>query len=440
MYMNNRIFKSSVILLFTLVLCVLSSCGKSEIKKSTQKQKDTIVELTGKIEYIEQSNIIVEGKQFSTSNIVVDESLEVNDVVALSYNAKKSKQTWIPLRTLKVVKRYEDEQIEALIAKMSLEEKVAQLLMVRCPKDGFQQLQSQYQFGGYIVFDANISPFTKEEFVANIQAIQNSSKIPVLIGVDEEGGDVIRFSRYLDYRSTPFLSPQQIYAQGGMQAIIEDTEEKSDLLKAIGVNMNFAPVADVSENPFDFIYSRTLGKDASLSAQYVQNVVQVMKQKQIGSVLKHFPGYGNNEDTHTGSSIDNRSLNSFQNRDFLTFQAGIEAGSDCVLVSHNIMASVDAQMPASLSLPVHKILREQLHFDGVIITDDLIMQAISDTYGDANAAVLAIQAGNDMIISSAYEIQYNAILDAVHNGNIALDQVDKSLFRILKMKYNLKLI
>lgn len=132
-----------------------------------------------------------------------------------------------------------------------------------------------------------------------------------------------------------------------------------------------------------------------------------MKESNIASVLKHFPGYGNNIDTHTGSAYDNRDLDIFYSNDFIPFERGIESGANVVLVSHNVIQNIDADYPVSLSNPVHQILRNTLTFTGIIITDDLLMDAISKTYGDEESAILAIQAGNDMIISSNYEVQIN---------------------------------
>ena len=165
-----------------------------------------------------------------------------------------------------------------------------------------------------------------------------------------------------------------------------------------GININFAPVCDVSQDPADFIYDRTLGRDAQETSQYVAAVVETMAEEGMGSVLKHFPGYGNNVDTHTGIAVDQRPLETFEASDFLPFQAGTEAGGGktAVLVSHNIMAAVDDTLPASLSPAVHDLLREQLGFDGVVMTDDLAMEAVAAYSADGAVAVMALEAGNDL--------------------------------------------
>ena len=165
-----------------------------------------------------------------------------------------------------------------------------------------------------------------------------------------------------------------------------------------------------------------------------------MKKHKIGAVLKHFPGYGNNADTHVGMAVDHRSLEELENRDLLPFAAGIQAGADAILVSHNIVTALDPEYPASLSSAVHDYLRNVMGFAGVIVTDDLVMEAITQAYGAEEAAVLAVLAGNDLLCSSEYPIQYPAVLDAVRSGRISMQQLDESVMRILQWKKELGLI
>lgn len=262
----------------------------------------------------------------------------------------------------------------------------------------------------------------------------------MFIGVDEEGGTVNRISKYPQFRSEPFASPQTLFASGGFESIEQDTLEKCQLLKELGINLNFAPVCDVSEHPEDFIYSRTLGQNAEQTARYAQTVVTVMSDQHMGSVLKHFPGYGNNTDTHTGISYDDRPLETFETSDFLPFSAGIKAGADMVLVSHNIVSSMDSQYPASLSLKIHDILRKQLGFSDVIITDDLYMDGVRQFADDQQVAVLAVQAGNDLLCCTDFEVQIPAVINAVKSGEISEERIDESVLRILNMKQRLGLL
>lgn len=330
--------------------------------------------------------------------------------------------------------------IDALIASMSLQQKVGQLFIVRVPESGAVNDVKNYQFGGYIMFGRDFANETPDSVRQTIAAYQSASAIPMLIGVDEEGGAVNRVSRYPAFRSTPFPSPANIYRQGGWDAIDANTAEKAELLLSLGVNLNLAPVADLPESSSDFIFGRAFATDPNLTSEFVRRTVSLMNQKGIGCVLKHFPGYGNNADTHTDVVHDNRPYDTFVSRDFLPFTAGINAGAGAVLVAHNIVGCMDGNYPASLSGEVHRILRQELGFSGVIMTDDLYMDAIRKYTGAAEAAVVAVQAGNDMLCCTDYGTQYPAVLAAVQNGVISVERIEESVRRILMWKQSLGIL
>lgn len=329
---------------------------------------------------------------------------------------------------------------ESILDNMTLEEKVGQMFIARCPEADAAQKAADYHLGGYILFGRDFEGKNKTQVIQTIQSYQDEAKIPLLIGVDEEGGSVNRVSRNPELRAVPFWSPQDLYAEGGFDLIRSDTEEKCELLKSLGINLNFAPVCDVSTDPSDFMYSRAFGKDAAQTAQYVETVVEVMQAEGVGSVLKHFPGYGNNADTHTGIAYDHRSYETFLTSDFIPFQAGIDAGADMVLVSHSIVECMDDEKPASLSPHVHEILRDELGFSGVIVTDDLAMEGVRDFAGDEEIAVLAIQAGNDLLCCTNFEEQIPAVVAAVQQGDIPEEQIDASVLRILQLKQALGMV
>lgn len=331
-------------------------------------------------------------------------------------------------------------QAQEILSSMSLEEKVGQMLIARCPAENAVGNVKDFHLGGYILFAQDFQNKTPEQAAAEIQSYQDAADIPLLIGVDEEGGTVTRISRFPAFRDAPFPSPQELYTTGGFNAVREDAVEKCQLLKSLGINVNFAQVCDISENPDDFIYKRSFGRDAVQTSEFIRTVVEVMKEQGVASTLKHFPGYGNNADTHTGIAYDNRPYETFESSDFLPFQAGIDSGADLVLVSHNIVSCMDGMNPASLSSGVHQILRNDLHFSGVIVTDDLSMEGVLQFTGGSQAAVLAVQAGNDLLCSSDFASHYNAILDAVKNGDIQESQIDESVLRILNLKIELGLL
>lgn len=334
----------------------------------------------------------------------------------------------------------QDQIIEELLSTMTVEEKVGQMFFVRCPDTGAVEAVSQYKLGGYILFGRDFKDKTAEQVRNDISSYQSASGVPLLIGTDEEGGTVVRASSNPNLFSHRGLSSQALFAEGGMDSIIQDARQKSVTLLGLGVNVNLAPVADVSTNPNDFIYDRSFGQDAQATAEYVSNVVKTMDAEGIGSVLKHFPGYGNNVDTHTGVAIDERPYETFQTSDYLPFTAGIQAGADAVLVSHNVMSCVDNQLPASLSPAVHNELRSTLGFQGVIMTDDLAMDAVAAYAGDQSPAVMAVKAGNDMIITTDFQTQIPEVVQAVKSGEIDEAQIDQSVTRVLQWKYDLGLL
>ena len=337
------------------------------------------------------------------------------------------------------------EAIDALLSDMTLEEKVGQMFFVRCPDVQAAEMVSEYHLGGYLLFGRDFQDnagewLTAEAFTNTMAAYQAAADIPLLIGVDEEGGTVARATRNPNLFAAKRKSPQAVYAQGGMEAILADTRQVNEGLLSYGINVNFAPVADVSTDSADFIYDRAFGQDAAATADYVSQVVAEMDAEGIGSVLKHFPGYGSNADTHTGVAIDQRPYETFVSGDFLPFQAGIDAGADCVLVSHNVVTAMDDALPASLSPEVHRILREELGFTGVILTDDLAMDAVEAYAEDGSAAVLAVLAGNDMIVTTDYRVQIPLVIAAVEEGTVDEGLIDRAVVRVLTWKHDLGLI
>ena len=330
------------------------------------------------------------------------------------------------------------QEVEDLLASLTLEEKVGQLFFVRVPDTDAVSDVSTYHLGGYILFGRDTADKTADALIQTIQSYQDAAAvdtgIPLLIGVDEEGGTVVRVSSNPHLRASKFPSPQKAYASGGMEAVLADTREKDLLLSALGFNVNLSPVADVSTIPADFMYDRTFGQDAAATADYVAQVVSQMAEDGMGSVLKHFPGYGNNVDTHTGIAVDHRPYETFMESDFLPFAAGIEEGAPMVLVSHNIVNCMDSEHPASLSPEVHRVLREDLGFTGLILTDDLSMEAIPAYTGGENPCAAAINAGNDLLLSSDLQADYNALLAAVQDGTVTEERLDESVLRILAMK------
>ena len=351
-------------------------------------------------------------------------------------DASSSGQSAVPAGSATTQELFAEGYPEAqeLLENMTLEEKVAQVFLFRCPSENALAAVQTYQPGGFMLFAKDFDGKTAEQVCAEMESYQQASKIPMFLAVDEEGGTVVRVSRNANLAPKPFQSPQQVFQSGGMQAIVDDTVQKTQLLQSLGLNVNLAPVADVSTNPSDFMYARTFGQGAAETADYVKNSVATYNQQRMACALKHFPGYGNNVDTHTGIAVDHRPYETFMESDFLPFAAGIEEGAPMVLVSHNIVNCMDSEHPASLSPEVHRVLREDLGFTGLILTDDLSMEAIPAYTGGENPCAAAINAGNDLLLSSDLQADYNALLAAVQDGTVTEERLDESVLRILAMK------
>ena len=329
----------------------------------------------------------------------------------------------------------------AVTAEMSAEELVGQLFLARCPEtETAISHVSQYHLGGYILFGKDFENETPASVTETISAYQAAAAIPLLIAVDEEGGTVTRVSTNPTFRAERFRSPRDLYAQGGMESVLQAETEKSRLLSSLGINVNMAPVCDVTTDPTAFMYRRSLGQDPQTTGQFAAETTEIMSSFGIGAVLKHFPGYGNNADTHIGIAVDNRTLDALEINDLVPFSAAIKTGSPAVLVSHTIVACLDGERPASLSPQVITYLRQSMGFDGVVVTDDLAMDAITHRYGAEEAAIMAIAAGCDLLCSSEYQVQYNAVLDAVNSGRLSRQRVIQAAARILQWKYSLGLL
>ena len=336
---------------------------------------------------------------------------------------------------------------QEILDTMTLEQKIGQLFFARCPGpngDG-EGLMAQYQLGGYLLFkrdfqDAAGNWLTAEQLTARLEGYADAVAIAPFFGVDEEGGTVTRASQNPNLFPEKFRSPQKLFSDGGLEAVSQDSLYKSEQLLRYGITVNFAPVADVTTDSGDFMYPRAFGQDAAATAEYVETVTAAMEQAGMGAVLKHFPGYGSNRDTHTAAVVDDRPYAQFADSDFLPFQAGMTHENAAVLVSHNIVNAIDDTLPASLSPDAYRVLREELGFNGVALTDDLIMDAVSAYAADGKAAVMAIQAGADMVVSSDFEKEIAQVVLALENDELTVERIEQSVLRVLRWKLQLGVI
>lgn len=451
-------YKKTISLLLSaiFVFTLFGGCTKSAVKSNDNTASGTD-EISGTVQNTDEASETESGADTAQTSDTSSDS-ETSDISespktdVKESEAKSEKKTDSTSKPDKTPAKSETQtnpaakpqpqksKLEAYVDSMSLEQMVGQMFFARCPSSGAAAQISSYHLGGYILFARDFQNQTPASVRNTISGYQSASKTPMLIGVDEEGGTVVRVSKYPAFRPVPFWSPADIYNKYGTSGLVSDTAEKDALLKSLGINVNLGPVCDVSQNPSDYIYDRTLGKNGAETATAISAMVSQMKKDRMGAVLKHFPGYGSNVDTHTGIAVDKRSIDSFRQNDFLPFAAGIKAGAGGVMINHNIINCLDSKHPASLSPAVAKTLRNELGFNGVIMTDDLSMSAITKYTDGKNAAVTAVIAGSDMLISSDFVNQYNAVLSAVKNGTISKSRIKQSVMRIVQWKVNLGLI
>lgn len=310
---------------------------------------------------------------------------------------------------------------------LSLDEKIGQLLLARYPDKDI----NNYNVAGYVFFEKDFKDKNKEQVINMIDNLSKTAKIPLLTAVDEEGGKINRISTNPNLSASPFKGSKEIYDASGLDGIMEDIKNKSKLLSSLHLNVNLAPVVDMSTDTKSYIYDRTIGYGVDITSKYADTVIFASKGSEVSYVLKHFPGYGDNTDTHNGESTDDTPYDEIINNNILPFKAGIEAGAEAVLVSHNKFTSIDA-IPATLSSAIHNLLRSNLGFTGVIITDDLDMGAtknISDRY------VNALLAGNNLLIVTDYDAAFKQIKSGIESGKVTEDYINKVVLRNLAWKY-----
>lgn len=339
-----------------------------------------------------------------------------------------------------------DEIVDAAISVMPLEDKVAGLFIVTpeditgvstaiVAGDGTRDALSKYAVGGLIYFRNNMR--SADQLKDMLDNTKLYTRYPLFIAVDEEGGNVTRLTNagLMDAIDSAWNigqtgDPNNAYAAG---ITIGST------LNSFGFNLDFAPVADISSVENSYMGDRTYGSDAQTAAPFVTAMMQGLKDKNITACLKHFPGNGaTTQDPHTGIATSQRTAEEFRAQEFVVFKAGIDAGVDMIMVSHMAAPALTGDNdPCSLSSEVvTNILREELGFDGVIITDALNMGAVSDYYPPEDAAVMALKAGCDILLMPEdFETAYNAVLEAVQNGTISEERINDSLRRIYRIKY-----
>ncbi|MCI5585024.1 MAG: beta-N-acetylhexosaminidase [Lachnospiraceae bacterium] len=340
-----------------------------------------------------------------------------------------------------------DEIISSRISQMTLEEKVAGLFIVTPESitgvgtavqagDGTREALEKYPVGGIIYSKQNIQ--SEEQIKTMLANTASYSKTPLFLAVDEEGGSVTRVAAALNLENVGNMS--DIGASQDAGQAYAAMQNVGTYLSGYGFNLDFAPMADVMTNPEnDAIAKRSFGSDAALVSDMVVAAANGLKDSGITSCLKHFPGIGSaGEDTHNGLVLVEKSLEELQQTDLLPFITGIEAGVPMIMVGHiSLPQVVGDNTPASMSsVVIADLLRGQLGFNGVVITDAMDMKAITEYYGADEAAIMALRAGADMILMPEdFELAFEGVITAVQDGTISEERINDSLTRVYRIKY-----
>lgn len=331
-----------------------------------------------------------------------------------------------------------DEKVDKIVASMSKTEKIGQMVMIgiqgtKVDDDSLYML-NQYHMGGVILFDRNMeSPEQVKQLTSDLQA-QSNEKVPLFIGIDEEGGDVVRMAEKL----TPPPSQKEIGATGDIEQAKTWAIKTAKSLKDMGINVNFAPVADVGSND-----KRSYSTDTNTVIDFVRAATKGYQQENIIYSLKYFPGIGKGKvDSHIDSSSIDVAKEILMTEDILPFKTIIDESDPndyFILVSHLKYPALDEEYPASLSSKIMTdLLRNKLGYKGIIITDDMEMGAVANHNDFRSIGVNAVKAGADIVlVCHEYEHQqevYLGLLDAVNSGEISQERIDESVKRIIKVK------
>lgn len=329
----------------------------------------------------------------------------------------------------------------SLVDSMSLEEKVGQMIFggiegVELSEKSREMIRED-KVGGIIFFKDNLVNANQIVTLLNsIKAENMQQQYPLFLGIDQEGGRVTRIPELSNLPTN-----KQIGKKDNPALAFQLGELLGKQLNAFGFNLDFAPVLDVDSNPNNpVIGDRSFGSDPKLVSELGISTMKGLQSENVISVIKHFPGHGDTEvDSHIELPIVSKNMKELQALEFIPFQNALKSGADVVMIGHILLPEIDANKPSSISnVVITKILREQLKYEGVVMTDDMTMKAILDNYEIGEAAVEAVKAGNDIVlIAHDYEKVHRAIqaiLEAVRNEEIKVEQIDRSVERILQLK------
>ena len=352
-------------------------------------------------------------------------------------------QTADSQETTEVTEEEKPSLVDETLAGMTLHEKVCQMMFVTPEEltgedgvtvagDATRQALENYPVGGIVYFAKNLE--SQDQVKEMIDNSQKDSSIGLFVATDEEGGVV---NRLMDTVGTTYIGSMYYYKDDGDETAYENAYTIANDMSALGFNLDFAPVADVWSNPDNTVIGeRAYSDDYAQAAELVGNAVKGFNDGGVMCTLKHFPGHGDTaEDSHYSSAYVHRTKEEIMADEMQPFRSGIEAGAEFVMVGHLIVPDID-EVPATLSYKIATgILRDELKFEGVAITDSFEMESIADNYSVDDAVVMSVKAGKDMILQPKdMASAVNSIEQAVADGELSEDRIDESVRRILTLK------
>lgn len=352
-------------------------------------------------------------------------------------------QTADSQETTEVTEEEKPSLVDETLAGMTLHEKVCQMMFVTPEEltgedgvtvagDATRQALENYPVGGIVYFAKNLE--SQDQVKEMIDNSQKYSSIGLFVATDEEGGVV---NRLMDTVGTTYIGSMYYYKDDGDETAYENAYTIANDMSALGFNLDFAPVADVWSNPDNTVIGeRAYSDDYAQAAELVGNAVKGFNDGGVMCTLKHFPGHGDTaEDSHYSSAYVHRTKEEIMADEMQPFRSGIEAGAEFVMVGHLIVPDID-EVPATLSYKIATgILRDELKFEGVAITDSFEMESIADNYSVDDAVVMSVKAGMDMILQPKdMASAVNSIEQAVADGELSEDRIDESVRRILTLK------
>lgn len=452
----NIFFKKFATIICISNMLLLSSCGAvNDSKESVANVQDTSmisVEITQNSQEItmvdtslddtilQDTTDIVQSAIISNNDVTSEDTLESNIISTTDSNISNDSN-------------FSDMEIINIINNMTKYEKICQLFIVTPEQlvnangntfntvteagDTTKSSLENYPVAGVIYFGQNV--VSREQIIAMNNNLQEFSKYGLFISVDEEGGEISRLARN-NIEGVTHLQDMSYY--GSLDNNVDEVAKVGSTLgselKSLGFNVDFAPVADIEINPNHTMGERMFSDDPEVVGVLVSAEVINMQNQGVCATLKHFPGLGATEsDTHYGSVVLNRTINQLRSTEFIPFKKGIDSGVEFIMVSHTVATGIGDNEPSDLSKEVvTDLLRNELGFNGITITDAHTgMESITSQYTSAQATIEALKAGIDIVLMpDDLNSSINAVENSIQSGEISMDRIDESLYRILSVK------